>query len=394
MNKDQLLAAIHSNSSVQDENLKGLNVWIEEFPYFTAARLLHLKSIQFSNPLTFPLEVKKCAAHIGDRERMYALTHQNLAQPIPDLAKTQSESPHNLAVIRTEVSKETLKEEAKNQPEIGTEKLSAKEKVKRILEENKKMRLALEKDQTKIQTTPEKIETESTIEKAKPVKVAEKKNPVEEQNQIQIKGVNPLTEKVLPISTSTEDFHSESLEVTVKIEEVILPTAVSSEPEVFVELPLVEKVEETAENLLEKNEKDSIKEESNGSTNRISASSEVKKHFSHWLKEMQAQEKKVEKSPIARQKKIIDTFLEKLPGIKPDKAALKRNDHRDFVQQSLSENREMVTETLAKLYLEQGHLTKALDAFEILLLRFPEKSSFFAAQTREIRKSLKEKGKK
>jgi hypothetical protein len=48
-----------------------------------------------------------------------------------------------------------------------------------------------------------------------------------------------------------------------------------------------------------------------------------------------------------------------------------------------------MTETLAKLYIEQGHVEKAIEAYDILRLRFPEKSSFFAGRIRALKQQLK-----
>ena len=44
-----------------------------------------------------------------------------------------------------------------------------------------------------------------------------------------------------------------------------------------------------------------------------------------------------------------------------------------------------MTETLAKVYLEQGHYEKAINAYEILSLKYPQKSSLFANQIKAIK---------
>ena len=53
--------------------------------------------------------------------------------------------------------------------------------------------------------------------------------------------------------------------------------------------------------------------------------------------------------------------------------------------ESLSENNDLMTETLAKVYLEQGHYEKAITAYEILSLKYPQKSSLFANQIKAIK---------
>ena len=45
-----------------------------------------------------------------------------------------------------------------------------------------------------------------------------------------------------------------------------------------------------------------------------------------------------------------------------------------------------MTETLARVYLEQKNYKKAIQAYKILILKNPEKSGFFADQIRAIEK--------
>ena len=45
-----------------------------------------------------------------------------------------------------------------------------------------------------------------------------------------------------------------------------------------------------------------------------------------------------------------------------------------------------MTETLARVYLEQGKYKKAIQAYKILSLKYPEKSSFFADRIKDVEK--------
>jgi tetratricopeptide (TPR) repeat protein len=86
-----------------------------------------------------------------------------------------------------------------------------------------------------------------------------------------------------------------------------------------------------------------------------------------------------------KQKKIalIDKFIEtnpKIPQIKHN--ALPPS----FIHEpSKSDNSYLMTETLAKVYLEQKKYIKAIQAYDILILKYPEKSSFFADRIQEIK---------
>ena len=45
----------------------------------------------------------------------------------------------------------------------------------------------------------------------------------------------------------------------------------------------------------------------------------------------------------------------------------------------------LMTETLARVYLEQKKYSRAIQAYEILILKYPEKSSFFVDRIKDIK---------
>ncbi|MCR9154267.1 MAG: hypothetical protein NXI09_09165 [Bacteroidetes bacterium] len=94
------------------------------------------------------------------------------------------------------------------------------------------------------------------------------------------------------------------------------------------------------------------------------------------------------KQEIAEKIDLLDAFVEKLPDLKKKNRDAKTSVNLDStpVERSESEGSGLVTETLAKVYIRQKHYKKAIQAYEILMLKYPEKSSFFASQISEIKK--------
>jgi len=88
-----------------------------------------------------------------------------------------------------------------------------------------------------------------------------------------------------------------------------------------------------------------------------------------------------------RKFELIDQFIENKPKIIPAKDASAKVDIKASVK--LDKN-ELMTETLAKVYLEQKKYKKAIQAFKILSLKYPEKSGFFADRIKAVKKLQKD----
>jgi len=82
---------------------------------------------------------------------------------------------------------------------------------------------------------------------------------------------------------------------------------------------------------------------------------------------------------------LIDEFLSTNPRISPlDKRDEQASEPIVRIESSPLVTG-LVTETLARLYADQGHAAKAIQAYEILKLRVPEKSLIFAARIEALR---------
>ncbi len=79
---------------------------------------------------------------------------------------------------------------------------------------------------------------------------------------------------------------------------------------------------------------------------------------------------------------LIDKFIEASPKISPVKHGVASTVTFDL---NAADNSFLMTETLARVYLEQKKYQKAIQAYEILILKYPEKSSFFADRISDIK---------
>ena len=117
-------------------------------------------------------------------------------------------------------------------------------------------------------------------------------------------------------------------------------------------------------------------------SNTVKAPEKTKnKTFLNWLEQINL-------IPIDRSNEslTIEKFISKKP-----KLSIK-NIEQPVIQDDKKNqeiNKELlVTETLAKLYVEQENYDKAIQTYKILILKFPEKNSYFASAIKKIKKLI------
>jgi len=88
---------------------------------------------------------------------------------------------------------------------------------------------------------------------------------------------------------------------------------------------------------------------------------------------------------IRKHDALIEKFLKEEPRIKPTRGS---NFNENLAEKNLLSPEEIGTETLAMIFLNQGLHEKALDIYQKLSLRFPEKSSYFAEKINTIKNEI------
>jgi hypothetical protein len=117
--------------------------------------------------------------------------------------------------------------------------------------------------------------------------------------------------------------------------------------------------------------------------------------FNEWLKLTQFKpidrqpesEKKTDKvkttKNLKKEKKfdLIDKFIISNPKINPTKPLSQKG---NLAKTQMMQPEALMTETLARIYVEQKNYSKAIQSYKILSLKYPEKSGFFANQIKAV----------
>ena len=116
--------------------------------------------------------------------------------------------------------------------------------------------------------------------------------------------------------------------------------------------------------------------------------------FNDWLKVVsgRAPDSAVHEKAVQKKYKsdLIDNFLLEQTAKASPKPKTEFYSADSMAKKSIKDDETFVSETLASIYLKQGNLPKALRAYEILLVKHPEKIHIFAPLLEKIKNLLKE----
>ncbi|UUC45726.1 tetratricopeptide repeat protein [Flavobacterium cerinum] len=323
MNVNDLTYLLNKPENIRSRQTIELESILHQFPYFQAARAIHLKGLYDENSFRYNHELKKTAAYTTDRSILFEfITSKNFTSIQQAFFEEKEAAIQDIIVNQYKV---VIPEETKPAvKEVDPLEQSIRSSIK-----------VAEPDP--VQT---EIKTETTAEKQEKTETA-----LEQSIRTSIKVAEPETEKPA-------------------VETQIIPVNEPSEIETAVENLEIGKP--------------------------LEFSKEEKHSFQEWLQLAKFspidRENPIEKEEIDPEKKkksdLIDKFIETNPKIVPSKNTPVPPVNIDKSTQDTSY---LMTETLAKVYLEQKKYQKAIQAYEILILKYPEKSHFFADRISDIK---------
>ncbi|MGB6152284.1 MAG: hypothetical protein WBG48_09845 [Pricia sp.] len=300
----------HPDKIVSPIQTKQLEEVLEEFPYFQAARSLHLKGLKNLNSFKYNKALKVVAAYTADREVLFDfITSKDFIQNA--IADSLSGKSTTLA------DTETTSEEIVPQTLSDTSPENAKD--------------------TSLPLTREEADTllDPNLFKAK------------DSNT-----VAPPSKKTTTSPSNAERSASDELDI--------------GEP-----LPFTKKERYSFGEWLQLTAFKPVKE------NKKPSEEKELEDIDFPLKE---EDTIGEGNPKKKKFDLIDKFIADQPKINPQKDAPKI-----AIATSVTlDKKELMTETLAKVYLEQKKYKNAIQAYKILSLKYPEKSGFFADRIKAV----------
>jgi tetratricopeptide (TPR) repeat protein len=331
LNKADFISLIEQPDSLGAGHIKALKHIAADFPYFQGAQLLLTKALYNEKHYEFEKQLKYASLMLPDRAVFFRYIH-NLSESAVN-APTQTvvvEAPE-LIVAETIPSELQLPEE----PTIEVETIAEPEPL--VAETIAPV--AIEK------TVVEEIIAVPPVE-PEPLEVAETPEPIAET------AVIPPIQELTPNET-----HSFTEWLQLQAQGNTLPIA---QPEVVAEtpLPVVEAAKQP--------EPTSSNEPTTDTTAQVDET----------------------KSNVVEFESILDRFIRENPRISRGKAEF--YSPMNMAKQSVEQDDELVSETLANVYYKQGHYKKAIRVYEKLCLLYPHKLSYFADLIQKIKTENKD----
>ena len=451
MNKETFAKYISNPSLLDNDTLPEIKAMLDEFPYFQSAWVLYIKNLHAIKDIRYESKLKTACAYISDRKHLHDIlkgAYIPAIAPVQTLfiASPIEENPEEIAIVQPQNLVAQNESEANTTENVQTQFIASQE------EENDTVQTQNLASQPETPASPEPDKPESLadrilrqVEEMRRAKAAaaypenqNSESPVETQD------IASQPEDIPEDTTivQTQDLASQQDE-NAENPAIVQAQFIASQPEEDPEeidtvqpQNLVAQPDEIAEDASQGESKEEI--ESNVQTQNI-ASQEItpaqikallekqlhdiginanitfsgnsaniqfeniatdekpeENHTEQPIAEDESSteittaptiEEQIEKRKNDRNKKanLIDKFIESKAKIVP-----KKDYHSDnkLSTESIIEDEELFTEQLAKIYIKQGHLEKALETYEKLYLKYPEKNIYFATRIEYVKRLM------
>ncbi len=407
MNTQQLISWMKDPVVMGKEATAQLDALTQTFPYFQTAHLLYIKSLHNENSFLYNNQLKIAAAHATNRKVLYELiTKKQVAKETTALVyenhvESKLQTEKDLGNIEAEViqpefpKKKFIKDEDEwesgmlrqlqllhhwqNSPaEILAKRIEdlkkEKEKKNPTASETKKEELPSAADEinTLLYVLVEPGDAEDIYEND------EESNEIDTAENWEIKVLAHESPEVSTLPSENLNIPQDA------VSQEIIREAINSSIELEVDDTLPSLEELGHKRKPEKNPPEPLIIEAI----KVENSPQEEVTFSSWLKQISTPlitEVLPEKQPIKDD--LVDKFIQEQPRIQQNKAGF--FNPINMAKKSVQDSDEFITETLAKIYVKQGNISKGIRAYQKLSLKFPEKNVYFAALIEELKRTPK-----
>ena len=442
MNREQFNECIRHPGELGQSSISELTDMVKEYPYFQTAHLLLLKNLHNVESIRYDNQLRYSTAFITNRKVLFSLLHnrplgsslpreeagpvltaipaEDLSEPLADEPPATDDESSAQPAVAEETVAGPLPEPAEQKggpPETTTEteegevqektKESLADQVLKRLEEIKRAQMAGQAQPTEPLTgTPE----EETIADLILREVREARMKKESSATASISDEPPADETPARGTMPDEDKRTDLLDIDDSHEEAV--NAAGEEKSGEQETPAPElpddlleldhRMDATAADSTDENTpidpRESVEHTEKEppvqkKTEPLNEPSYGKYSFGQWFNHLYKPgvNSPATKTAASEQDKLIDEFIQVNPRITPRQKPSDIPSYKDLAADSVVDNDEFLTDTLAKIYISQGYYSKAIFAYEKLSLKFPEKSSYFASQIQKINELINKK---
>ncbi|MEP2236721.1 MAG: hypothetical protein ABJI22_00080 [Maribacter sp.] len=362
----------HPTKVVEPIHTKHLEDIIDEYPYFQAARALHLKGLKNLNSYKYNKALKVTAAYTTDRDVLFEfITSKDFLQIDP----TKSTIAENEESKEIEIIEEVEETHTADQIEIVEKEESpiTAEEVSTPDESNEE-EVEIQEIETLEPDSSDIIVAATTASLIAPSD--DKPLPQNEEDADKI--LDPaLFQSKNPANTEDENALDIGKPLTFDAKEKYSFSE-------WLSLASKKPLEKSEDNIAEEVHEEIIETEAEVKESKIEKS--ISKSQEQKVTPKPIREPKVKSEAIKKKYDRIDKFIASNPKIVPtEQSAI-----IDISSSSKIDHNELMTETLARVYLEQKKYKNAIQAYKILSLKYPEKSGFFADRIKTVEKLRKD----
>ena len=422
MKKEEFLSLLNNKKAARNTaEISALKQMIEAYPYMQNAWALYLKGIDIDKDEAFESALKKTAIRTNDRALLF--DYINTPEEIETAAATEQNTVEENKVEFTESDQpEESKEEQSTESFVNelinsaaTDDLSLSEEIEETEEtettpaEIPDQNISFGEEKNTFSTRAEKLDIDAnetvleeilhTTEEEQSAlaettedlqELTEEEEKVDDTAEAQSKEIEEET----VLAEDHEDEENEDFNAKIRRLEVIINEMSFDEKKIDAEQIIQAEIEVETESA-EASASEEVQSEKVEETTLPTASDSIEEdkaeeeteapqlNYFEWIKQSSKKDVVVsnalETEEQERKFALLDAFLESNPKIVPSDEI----QEIDIEAASSIEDESLITETMAQLYMNQKQFKKAITAYKALILKYPEKSSFFAIQIQE-----------